>query len=174
MSGMIVRTVRRDEATAFLELRKAADAQSDYLLYEAGERSTTLAEQVKMLDEFLSSPNSTILVAEDEAGKLAGYLTARGGSARRNRHAAEVVIAILDGYRGQGLGSRLFVALEAWARSAGITRLGLGLMVDNERARALYAKMGFMEEGRKKAAFLLAGRYVDEVLMYKPLDTSRE
>ena len=35
--GVTIRTLREDEAAPFLELRKATDAQSRYLLYEAGE-----------------------------------------------------------------------------------------------------------------------------------------
>ncbi|MBU0928069.1 MAG: GNAT family N-acetyltransferase [Spirochaetes bacterium] len=165
-----VRAIRADEAGAFLELRKATEAQSDFLLFEAGERSTSVEEIERLVGDFLSSPNSTILVAEDDSGRLVGFLSARGGAARRTRHAVEIVIAILDGYRGLGVGTRLFGALEEWARGIGVTRLALGHMADNDGAHALYVKMGFREEGRKKAVFLLKGRYVDEVLMYKLLD----
>jgi len=175
MSGTVtVRSLRADEAAAFLELRKTADAQSEFLLYEAGERKTTVEEQARMMGEFLSSANSAMLVAEDAQGALVGYLTARGGAARRNRHAAEIVIAILDGYRGMGIGSRLFGALEEWARGAGVSRLSLGLMAGNVHAKALYEKMGFREEGLRHRAFFLQGRYVDEILMYKLLDIAGE
>ncbi|HPM71553.1 MAG TPA: GNAT family N-acetyltransferase [Spirochaetales bacterium] len=172
MTGDVaIRTLRVDEAEPFLALRKAADAQSRYLLYGAGERRTTVEEQARAIAELLGSGNSTILVAEaegrDGAGSLVGYLIAKGGGAERNRHAAEIVVAILDAYTGKGIGARLFGELDEWARGAGVTRLGLGLMDGNVRARALYEKMGFREEGRRKAAFLLEGGFVDEILMYK-------
>jgi len=168
--SVTIRTLREDEAAPFLELRKETDAQSRYLLYEAGERRTTVEEQGRAMAELLDAPNSTILVAEAGPDRgLVGYLIAKGGSARRNRHAAEIVIALLEAYTGKGVGKGLFRALDEWAIGAGVTRLGLGLMAENARAKALYEKMGFREEGRKQAAFLLEGGYMDEILMYRLL-----
>lgn len=175
MSGAIrIRAIRPEDAEAYLELQRAADAQSEYLLFEAGERPATVPETRQRIEKLLASGNSMIFLAEADEGSLVGYLNATGGEARRSRHSAYIVIAILDGYRGMGVGTKLFTALEDWARSLGLRRLSLGLMAENETARALYVKMGFLEEGRKKEAFLLPGRYVDELLMYKLLDTTRE
>jgi RimJ/RimL family protein N-acetyltransferase len=172
--NIVIRHIAKDDAAAYLELCKTADAQSDYLLFEAGERTTSVEEMSGRVEKALSSPNSTILLAADGDGRLVGYLSVTGGEAKRNMHSAYIVIAILDGHRGMGIGSMLFRELEAWAKAKGIRRLSLGLMAENERAHALYAKMGFLEEGRKKEAFRLPGRYVDEILMYKLLDISRE
>ena len=41
--------------------------------------------------------------------------------------------------------------------------------LDNERARSLYARLGFLEYGVEKNALKQAGRYYDEVLMAKNL-----
>lgn len=169
--SVVVRTLRREEAEAYLELRKATEAESDYLLYEAGERTTSVEAMARLVDDTLSEPNSTILVACDSE-RLVGFLSARGGTARRNRHAAEIVVAIRDGYRGRGLGRALFEAVEAWALKVGVTRLGLGHIDRNESAHALYRTMGFREEGRKTAAFLLTDGYADEVLMAKLIGAS--
>ncbi len=175
MSDIVVRPLRRDEAEAYLELRKATEAESDYLLYESGERTTSAEAMARLVDDILSEPNSTILVACDGDGagsRLVGFLAARGGTARRNRHAAEIVIAIREGFRGRGVGTALFRAVEAWAGTVGVSRLGLGHIDRNETAHALYVRMGFREEGRKKAAFLLSDGYADEILMAKLLGAS--
>lgn len=177
MSDIVVRPLRLDEAEAYLELRKATEAESDYLLYEAGERTTSVEAMGRLVDDILSEPNSTILVAcdgdDDGAGsRLVGFLAARGGTARHNRHAAEIVIAIRDGFRGRGVGTALFRAVEAWAGTVGVSRLGLGHIDRNETAHALYVRMGFREEGRKKSAFLLSDGYADEILMAKLLGAS--
>ena len=169
--SIAIRTLRLDEAEAYLELRKATEAESDYLLYEAGERTTSVEAMARLVGDILSEPNSTVLVACD-GERLVGFLSARGGTARRNRHAAEIVVAIRDGYRGRGVGRALFTAIEAWARVVGVTRLGLGHIDRNESAHALYLAMGFREEGRKTAAFLLTDGYADEVLMAKLIGAS--
>lgn len=166
---MNIRHIRMDDAEALLELQKAIDAESKYMLYEAGERTTTLQEQIDRVAKIVSTPNATILVAENEDGRLVGYLSAIGGAARRNRHDIYIVIGILQAFTGRKIGTLLFERLEQWAREIGARRLTLGVMVPNERAYALYSKMGFILEGRKKEAFYVDGTYVDEYLMAKML-----
>jgi GNAT superfamily N-acetyltransferase/DNA-binding transcriptional ArsR family regulator len=57
-------------------------------------------------------------------------------------HTPELAIAVWDGHRGSGIGSRLLVALEEATRDAGIARLSLS--VDNENpARRLYLRSGY-------------------------------
>ena len=43
------------------------------------------------------------------------------------------------------------------------------MVLNNEQARSLYAKLGFLEYGVEKNALKQAGRYYDEVLMAKDL-----
>jgi len=57
-------------------------------------------------------------------------------------------MAIVDGYRGQGIGTRLLDSGIGWARRAGAHKVALEVWPHNERAIALYTKTGFIEEGR--------------------------
>jgi len=166
---MNIRHIEVEDAAKFLALQKAIDAEAIYMLYEAGERTTTLEETRDRLVKTVAAANSTIFVAENEAGELVGYLVANGGVAGRNRHDIYIVIGILNAYTGRKIGRHLFEELERWAREIGIRRLTLGVMVPNEHAFALYSKMGFELEGRKKEAFFVNGEYVDEYLMAKML-----
>jgi RimJ/RimL family protein N-acetyltransferase len=77
------------------------------------------------------------------------------------------VIGILEQFTGKGIGTQLFQMLEAWARSNDIHRLELTVMTHNERAIALYKKMGFEIEGIKKHSLFVNGEYVDEYYMAK-------
>jgi RimJ/RimL family protein N-acetyltransferase len=45
----------------------------------------------------------------------------------------------------------------------------LSVVLDNEPARSLYARLGFLEYGVERNALKQAGRYYDEVLMAKDL-----
>jgi RimJ/RimL family protein N-acetyltransferase len=96
---------------------------------------------------------------------LAGYLSAIGGRFARDRHAAYIVIGILDRFTGMGIGTTLFEKLEDWAKGHGIHRLELSVMIHNQRAVALYKKMGFDVEGIKRDSLLVDGAYVDEYYM---------
>lgn len=165
---MLIREINIADAEAFLKLCQQTDEESEFLLFEKGERRTTIAEQRRSIESLTDSDNSTIFVVEDRT-KLVGYLMARGGTARKNYHSVYIVIAILQSYTGSGLGTQLFSRLEEWARDRGIHRLELGVMKKNRQAQRLYQKMGFEIEGLKRDAFLLNGEYIDEYMMAKLL-----
>ena len=57
--------------------------------------------------------------------------------------------------------------LEKQAINNGITRLELEVSKKNKFAISLYEKLGFEVEGVKRHAFLVNGKYEDELLMAK-------
>lgn len=169
---MHIREVTEQDAERFLKLCKQADAESPFLLFEENERPTTAEEQRKSIQSFVASENSAIFVVED-GGELIGYLLARGGAAKKNRHSVYIVIALLRGHTGKGIGTALFTHLEEWARKREIVRLELGVMEPNRHAVALYEKIGFQVEGKKRRVFYMNDAYVDEYMMAKFLDDER-
>lgn len=74
---------------------------------------------------------------------------------------------VLNKYRG--LSKLLIENLLKWAKyNPYIEKISLGVFSTNERAIALYKKMGFVEEGRKINEIKLHdNEYIDDVLMYK-------
>jgi glyceraldehyde-3-phosphate dehydrogenase/erythrose-4-phosphate dehydrogenase len=58
-------------------------------------------------------------------------------------------MGMLPGYRGRGIGERLLRASIDAARSAGFERIELSVYAANERAAALYRKVGFVMEGTR-------------------------
>jgi ribosomal protein S18 acetylase RimI-like enzyme len=81
------------------------------------------------------------------------------------RHVGRLGMGLLPDYRGQGLGKRLMVETIRAARLAGIERVELEVFASNERAVALYRKLGFVTEGIKCRARKLDGQYDDNVFM---------
>ena len=164
-----IREIHEGDAEAFLDLLTRIDAETDLMLLEAGERVTTVEEQRERIKGILSKENQTILVAL-HAGQLVGYLVAIGGEVRRIRHRAYLVIGVLQAFTGRQIGTRLFTALEIWARRHGIERLELTVRTDNERGTGLYKKVGFEIEGLKSRSLKVKGTYVNEYYMAKILD----
>ena len=109
-----------------------------------------------------------IFVAETQ-GRLVGYVACLAGGLRRNGQTATVVIGILQSHAGKGLGTRLFETMEAWAREVGVHRLELHVDTENKAGIALYLKRDFMIEGVAKEIKLVAGRFVDQIMMAKIL-----
>ncbi len=83
-----------------------------------------------------------------------------------SRHVLEVKgLAVQPEHQGQGVGAALLDAAIARARELGKRRLVLRVLSGNAAARRLYEGRGFEVEGARRGAFLLAGAYVDDVLM---------
>jgi ribosomal protein S18 acetylase RimI-like enzyme len=74
-------------------------------------------------------------------------------------------MGILPEYRGRKIGMRLISETIADAFSKGITRVDLEVFASNTTALALYQKVGFIEEGRKRRARFLDGKYDDNIVM---------
>jgi len=81
------------------------------------------------------------------------------------RHVGTLGMGILAKYRGQGLGHRLATDTIRAATEAGMERIELEVFASNERAIALYRKLGFVTEGIKRRARKLDGAYDDNVFM---------
>ncbi len=163
-----IREIKENDAEEFLSLCKKIDAEAPFMMFEPGERPTTVEEQKNEIRDILSRKNQTIFIAEED-GQLIGYLAAYGGRYRRNKHSVYIIIGVLQAFTSQGIGTRLFTELEKWAKEKNIHRLELTVTVTNEAALALYRKMGFEIEGRKRHAFFIDGVYVDEYCMARLL-----
>nr|BBH95106.1 N-acetyltransferase [Thermogemmatispora argillosa] len=172
MSAIVhIREIAVEDAEAFLQLCHRLDQETHFMLLEPDERTLTVDEQRQALERLIASGREMIFVAEEkQSGQLVGYLAIRGGTFRREQHRASLVIGVVQAFSGQGIGSRLFQAMERWARQRGFHRLELTVMVHNQRALALYHKQGFVIEGRRCHALYVDGRYVDEYYMAKLLD----
>lgn len=164
-----IREVTPHDAARLLNLRLALDLETDYMMFEPGERVSTVEDELAHIVDVCARHNSTILVA-CVGDEIVGYLEASGGSFRRNQHMAEIVIGVRAGYGGRGIGTHLFEQLERWAKAAGVHRLELTVMTNNERALRLYERAGFEVEGTRRHSLRVNGRYVDEFAMVRLLN----
>lgn len=116
-----------------------------------------------------------VLVAE-VSGAAAGYaVLGRGFPIAAHAHVLELAGLAVDPARGRrGIGRALVAAAVAEAGVRGARKLNLRVLGSNPDAQRLYAACGFEVEGLLRAEFLLAGRYVDDVLMTHHIRRSSE
>lgn len=89
------------------------------------------------------------VVAESEDGELAGYAGLMAGI-----DTADVqTLAVLPGYRRQGLGGALLEALIAEARRRRVADVLLEVRADNEAALELYRRYGFEQIARRRGYY---------------------
>ncbi|NLZ48479.1 MAG: GNAT family N-acetyltransferase [Clostridiales bacterium] len=118
--ALIIRKAELEDAENLLNMLKQLDNETKYMMYEPGERSTTVDEMKDTLEQMISS-NSLMLVAEDQE-RIVGFLSAERGFANRISHSAYIVIGILKSYRGKKIGANLFKELINWASHNDIVR----------------------------------------------------
>jgi RimJ/RimL family protein N-acetyltransferase len=165
---LLIREIRIDDAEDYMNLVKEVESKSDFMLMEAGERKTTPEQQQKQLERLEQQNNSTIFVAE-EKGELVGYLIAIGGTVKRTKHSAYLVIGVLQECRGKGIGTELFDKVTKWGPKHNVSRLELTVVTENKAGVALYKKSGFDIEGTKRNSLIINGKTYDEYCMSKLL-----
>ncbi|MDY7039700.1 MAG: GNAT family N-acetyltransferase [Chloroflexota bacterium] len=67
-------------------------------------------------------------------------------------------LVVAEGYRGSGIGTALIAALVDIARERGMKVLEIGVRPDDERVRALYARLGFVPHHQVEVSFVPGGR----------------
>ena len=101
-------------------------------------------------EERLQESPETFIVAEDETGKIQGYIMCRieyGFSNVRRYGLARkghiVSVAVVEEHRGQGLGNVLCEEAISGMKERGCSEVYLEVRVSNDPAVKLYTKLGF-------------------------------
>lgn len=165
---MIIRKVKTSDAESIVKLFNKLDSETTYMLFEPGERKTTVEEQENICKEFAASDNKVMFVVQNDS-LIVGFIVGIGSLFNRNKHSLYTVVGVEKEYWGKGMGTSLLTALEEWAQSNGYHRLELTVMESNETAKKLYLKCGFVEEGVKRDSMKINGAYVNEFYMSKLL-----
>lgn len=121
--------------------------------------------RTKILD--LADLTRGIYVVAEHLGVLVGHAFLEPLTLAATSHVVRLTIAVHEGHQGQGVGRALMNELLRWARSnPQIEKVELQVRSSNERARALYQSLGFVEEGRKTRRLKIGpNQYLDDVYM---------
>ena len=99
------------------------------------------------IDDDVDSARAAVLVAENEAGEIVGYITTE-----IDREAAVGLIpnmSVRAGLRGQGIGRKLIEAALAMFREAGLVLARIETLDQNAIGQHLYPDYGFVEVARQ-------------------------
>jgi RimJ/RimL family protein N-acetyltransferase len=163
--GVILLTTRLSETR---DLPDMLALDSKVWNYDNSPADLTKLTTLEQFAEY--NPPGSQIVAELD-GVFCGYVGMRPPtSLLSNRHVVELAIAVDSQFRGAGIGRALLEAAEKYAAGEGKRKLYLRVLSSNTGAIAFYEKCGFILQGRMVEEFFINGRYVDDLLMYKPLE----
>jgi RimJ/RimL family protein N-acetyltransferase len=138
MSDVNVRRATPDDIEGMIDVYEAVAAEGRWI---GGEVPIDRERQRAGRLERIASPDGVAFLAEAD-GAIIGDL---GMEVRGGR--AELGMAILQPWRGRGVGSALMEAAIAWARARDLDKIALQVWPHNDAAIALYERFGFEREG---------------------------
>ena len=160
MSAVVIRPIELKDIEEFQHVTNEVMRERRYLAFVDGfpidEAATFVARNIR-----LGNPQ---LVADDQ-GRVVGWCDIRRETIPVYAHVGHLGMGMLPAYRGRGTGERLIRASIDAARSAGFERIELSVYAANERAAALYRKVGFVMEGTRVRGKKLDGEYDDVHIM---------
>lgn len=175
--------ILKDGRQALLRNPQEKDVQGllDYLVRSAGESEFILRSpeecgkytpesEVRWVANMNSSENAAVLVCEVD-GVIAGNCEVTRHTQLKTRHRASIGIALMSDFWGQGIGTAMFRELIHIAQGwDGVAQLELEFIEGNNRARALYEKMGFRIASVRPDAFRMKdGSLRNEYMMVRKL-----
>jgi ribosomal protein S18 acetylase RimI-like enzyme len=124
-------------------------------------------EQDRSLDWFKELLTLSQIFGAFLAQRLVGVVGLRSHADAKLRHKAMIWgMYVRHEARQYGIGERLIDAAVVHA-SSHVEQLQLAVVTENEAARRLYAKAGFIEYGYQINALKHGARYYDDILMVK-------
>ena len=165
---VILRSPQRRDAAQLNEYLRLTSGETHYMVRYPEECDRTLEAAQKRLWAVTDHERSFMLAAFLD-GELVGNCGINAMSDHfKMRHRASLGISIKQKACDSGLGTAMIEAALRQAKENGFEQVELGVFEDNPRARHLYEKLGFQEQGRTLRAFRLKdGTYRDEIQMVK-------
>ena len=165
----------------YIELRRLVqESATDAMLYreirlEALQASpeafgsTFEVENAHPLSWFSDRLSSSVVLGAFQAAELVGIASLAAQQGQKKAHKGLLWgMYVRPAARKASVGRRLVEAICNLARQQ-VELIQLTVVRDNEQARSLYVRLGFLEYGVEKNSLKQDGRYYDEVLMAKDL-----
>lgn len=159
-----IRLLRWIDLPAFMQLRHEIETEAAHLVPRSGERKESI---LYVLLRFLATRRRTKILIATNDKKTIGYISVIFAKFKKLRGNAYLALSVAPSHRNRGIGTRLMLAAEEFAKKHGIRRLELEVFGKNERAIKLFKRLGYEEEGRRRQAIRDENGFDDMVFMAK-------
>jgi RimJ/RimL family protein N-acetyltransferase len=166
-----IRKAEMSDAEALCHFIKELDSQSEYILYDVGERRIDIESTKKYLDNSNNTPGSVVLIAENEISKIIGFACGEANTKNRSSHVTKANLGVLKSHRGTPVARQLLGELIQYLKNKKIVRIEASVIKNNIICLNLCKKFGFQIEGIKKLSIKIGGQFLDEyviALLFNP------
>lgn len=166
----ILRSLEKEDAAAAIWLMRKTAEETRFLMRELDECGMTIAQEEEFIARTKESQHDALIGAFVDR-ELVGMANVTQVYPRlRVRHRAGMGISLVKAHWGRGIGTALMRALIDLAKDVGYEQLELEVVRSNERAVALYERMGFETVGCIPHALKYRdGSYADLLMMVRRL-----
>jgi RimJ/RimL family protein N-acetyltransferase len=164
-----LRRLRPEDAAKLRAFQLQLWGETPFLLMTPGDVPDEAAT-AKTLAEGLDEPgrlDMVAVVAGVDGERVVGRALVEREAPTRMQHNAYVNVHVLRSHWRRGIGRRMAVELEAWARAQNVSRLTGLLLAHNTRALRFAAARGFREEVVSPRYAVVDGRAADRVRVVK-------
>lgn len=161
---VVVRSATEADAVVLSALVQHLADNDRYLIVSGFDPVTGAALLTGLIGEGAQTQSSRIFVAEYD-GEMAGLAICRCHPPPERDTVLQLDLGVDSRFRRHGLGSALIRHSIHWAQDAGLHRVQLAVVVENNAAIALYKKHGFEIEGTLREGCRLDGRLHDVHVM---------
>lgn len=166
---LLLRNATEDDAKMLIEYLKVTNGETPFLIREPEEITVTI-EQEKAFIQSQNETEGNIMLLGFLDGQFVGNCALNGFGRFRFRHRVSLGIALYQKFTGMGIGKVMLETIINLAKEMGYEQVELEVVADNERAIALYKKIGFEICGTTPNAMKYKdGTYADEHKMVKML-----
>lgn len=144
---VVLRNAELTDAADLIRYLKATTAETPYLIRESEEITLTEGQERNYIQSKLDDERELLLLGFADGRHVGNCSLNRAGGFRRYRHRCEVGIALYQAYCGRGIGRIMLETVLEEAKKLGYEQAELEVIADNERAIALYEKLGFRKYG---------------------------
>lgn len=142
LAGLCFRLARADDYPALHRLCYPQYAAADFARQYERSLQRQAAGRGYHLVAILEPVAAELVAAASPAGSLVG-----SGQLILHPHSAELAeLSVPVAHRGRGIGTALIKVLIAIARHLAVANLEIGVLADNQRAMALYRRLGFVAD----------------------------
>ena len=167
---LLLRNAREEDAEMLIQYLKETTCETKFLINEPEEITMTLEEERDFICYQNESETNLMLLGFYD-GEFVGNCAFNGNFKSRYSHRASFAIALYQKFTGMGIGTAMAKRLLEIAEEKGLEQLELEVVTENQRAVALYEKLGFKICGTfPKNMKYKDGTYADVYLMVKEFE----